>query len=119
MLASSLCMVHCLATPLLFVVQASATCSDIGPLWWRTLDYLFLVVSFFAIRQSSKTTTADWMPKAMYGTWIVLAFLIINNSLHALPFPHALIYAPAFSLVLLHVYNQRYLSCETEECCVE
>jgi len=117
--ASGLCMVHCLATPLLFVVQASATCSDVGPLWWRTLDYLFLGVSFFAIRQSAKTTTAAWMPKAMYTAWIILAFLIFNDSLHALPLPHALIYLPALCLVGLHIYNQRYFSCETEECCVE
>ncbi|MEM1120619.1 MAG: MerC domain-containing protein [Bacteroidota bacterium] len=119
MLASSLCMIHCLATPLIFVVQASATCSDVGPVWWRTLDYLFLIVSFFAIQQSAKTTTAAWMPKAMYGAWILLAFLIINDSFHALPLPHASIYLPALSLVVLHVYNQKYYNCEAEECCVE
>lgn len=116
--ASSLCMVHCLATPLIFVVQASTTrCSEVGPLWWRTLDYLFLVVSIIAIHQSAKMTTLSWMPKAMYAGWGVLAFLIINESFHALPIPHILVYIPAFSLVFLHLYNRKYCRCATEECC--
>lgn len=117
-LASSLCMLHCLATPLLFVVQASTTsCSEIGPFWWRTLDYLFLIVSILAIHQSVRMTTAPWMPKAMYATWGVLAILIINEGLHLLPIPHLLIYLPAFSLVVLHLYNHKYCRCTTEQCC--
>ena len=104
--ASSLCMVHCMATPLIFVVQASTTrCSEIGPWWWRTLDYLFLIISFFAINYSAKATSLGWMPKAMFITWGFLAVIIINESVHALPIPHLLIYLPAFSLVFLHLYK--------------
>ena len=118
-LASSLCMVHCLATPLIFVVQAStAVCSEVGPLWWRLMDYLFLVVSIIAIYQSAKTTASPWMPKAMYVGWGILAFLILNESLHVLPIPHLLIYLPAFSLVFLHLYNRKYCQCEAAQCCV-
>ncbi len=116
--ASSLCMVHCLATPLIFVVQASTIrCSEVGPLWWRTLDYLFLVISISAIYYSAKKTSLKWMPKAMYISWGVLAFLIINEGLHLLPIPHMLVYLPAFSLVFLHLYNWDYCRCDKEECC--
>lgn len=116
--ASSLCMVHCMATPLIFVVQASTTrCSEVGPWWWRTLDYLFLVISIISIHHSAKMTSLQWMPKAMYFAWGVLAFLIINESFHALPIPHILVYLPAFGLVFLHLYNRKYCRCETEQCC--
>ena len=116
-LASSLCMVHCLATPLIFVVQASTVaCSEVGPLWWRMMDYLFLVVSIIAIYQSARTTASKWMPKAMYVSWGILAFLILNESLHLLPIPHILMYLPAFCLVFLHLYNRKYCQCEAK-CC--
>jgi len=118
--ASSLCMIHCLATPLIFVVQASTVhCSEIGPFWWRTLDYLFLVISFAAIYHSVRTTSLNWMPKAMYAGWGILAFLIINESLHLLPIPHMLVYLPAFSLVFLHLYNWDYCRCKTKVCCAK
>lgn len=116
--ASSLCMVHCLATPLIFVVQASSVaCSEVGPLWWRMMDYFFLVVSIIAIYQSAKMTSSTWMPKAMYAGWGILAFLILNKSLHLLPIPPILIYLPAFSLVFLHLYNRKYCQCEATKCC--
>ncbi|MFK7934800.1 MAG: MerC domain-containing protein [Saprospiraceae bacterium] len=117
-LASSLCVIHCVATPLIFVVQASAIrCSEIGPWWWRILDYLFLVVSIFAIYQSADKTSLAWMPKTMYIAWGVLAFLIINTTFHVLPIPHLLVYLPAFSLVFLHLYNRKYCRCATTKCC--
>ena len=98
--ASSLCMVHCLATPLIFVVQASTVrCSEIGPWWWRTIDYLFLLISIAAIYHSVKTTSFNWMPKAMYASWGILAFLIVNEGLYLLPIPHLLVYMPALSLI--------------------
>ena len=112
-------MVHCLATPLIFVVQASTVrCSEIGPWWWRTIDYLFLLISIAAIYHSVKTTSFNWMPKAMYASWGILAFLIVNEGLYLLPIPHLLVYMPAFSLVFLHLYNRKYCRCETEKCCV-
>lgn len=81
------------------------------------MDYLFLVVSIIAIHHSAKMTALQWMPKAMYIAWGVLAFLIVNKSFHALPIPHLLIYVPAFSLVFLHLYNRKYCRCQEDTCC--
>jgi len=118
-LASSLCMIHCLATPFIFVVQAcSASCCEAGPWWWRIIDYLFLVISIIAIHYSSKTTKLNWMPTALYIGWGILAFLIINERFQFLAIPHTLVYLPAFTLVYLHIYNQRYCQCNHKECCV-
>ena len=38
-LASTLCLIHCILTPLLYVL----------PLWWKGLNLVFLLISFFAV----------------------------------------------------------------------
>jgi hypothetical protein len=119
MLASGLCMIHCLATPLIFVVQVSATCYEKGPWWWKMIDYAFLVISIIAIYYSAKKTSLQWMPTALYACWGCLAILIINEGLHLVALPHMLIYLPAFSLIFLHLYNRRYCGCTTDECAIE
>ncbi|MEM1321416.1 MAG: MerC domain-containing protein [Bacteroidota bacterium] len=116
--ASGLCLIHCLATPFLFVVQACSTsCCAAGPTWWSMIDYLFLGVSILAIYYSAKSTSLDWMPMALYASWVLLAILVFNESLQLLPLNHALIYLPALSLVGLHLYNRRYCQCEADRCC--
>jgi len=112
-LASGLCMIHCIATPFLFVTQATASvsCAEISPLWWKSIDYIFLVITFFAIYFSAKFTTLKWMPITLYSCWFVLTFLVINASLQLISLPHALIYIPALGLSFLHIYNRRYCSC--------
>ena len=116
--ASGLCMIHCLMTPLIFAVQTtSLTCSDIGPIWWKGVDYLFLVITFTAIFYTSKTTSSSWVPKALYGLWYILTLLIIDQSLHVTGLSHSLMYIPALGLIGLHYYNRRYCQCEDDHCC--
>lgn len=51
--ASTLCLIHCLATPLLFVAQAEAVHHEhdhahhhaAGPSWWGMIDIALLFVS--------------------------------------------------------------------------
>ena len=46
-LASSLCIVHCLATPMIFIAHSCAIGGcEAAPSWWKNLDYLFLTISF-------------------------------------------------------------------------
>lgn len=117
-MASGLCMIHCLATPFIFVVQAcTASCCEAAPWWWRMIDYLFLVVSIAAIFYTAKATSLKWMPIALYACWGILAILILNGGLKLVPIPHAFVYLPAFGLVFLHLYNRKYCQCETTECC--
>ena len=56
MIAGTLCAIHCIATPFLFVAKACSTvcCAD-APLWWKAIDYIFLVISFIAIFLLQKT----------------------------------------------------------------
>jgi len=116
--ASMLCMVHCILTPFLFAAQAtvSSTCSDISPMWWKTVDVLFLVITFFAIFFTSKNTLLKWIPTTLYMLWGIYALLVLNKFFHLISIPHSIIYVPAISLSILHLYNKNYCSCHSSAC---
>jgi hypothetical protein len=117
--ASTLCLIHCLVTPVLFIVQTcTATCcnSSAVPDWWIFLDYLFLGVSFIAIFWSSKTTSKEWMKYAMWIAWFALLAVILNERLELFTINEYLGYLPALLLVFLHLYNRKYCTCSAEGC---
>ncbi|MEM8891060.1 MAG: MerC domain-containing protein [Bacteroidota bacterium] len=120
-IASALCLAHCLLTPFLFIAHAHAHVEDhheAGPMWWGMIDYLFLVISFFAVNHSAKKTTLKWMPYALYISWALLAGYIVSEKYHLVHLAHEWVFLPALSLVFLHLYNRRYCECEDEDCCV-
>ena len=112
--ASALCLIHCLTTPLLFVVQAGLVSH---PQWWGFLDVLFLAISLFAIYYSSKTTTKNWMRFALWTSWLFLTLIVLNEKLSLFPLVEEAIYIPSVALVFFHLYNRKYCQCEDEECC--
>lgn len=118
-IGSTLCMIHCIATPFIFAAQAtiSSTCSEISPTWWKMVDVLFLVITFFAVYYSSRSTTLKWAPFLFYFLWTFLALLVFNNFVHVINVPHSLMYIPAISLSVLHLYNLRRCRCANESCC--
>ena len=80
--ASTLCFIHCVATPFIFVAKAcSSTCCTEAPLWWKAVDFLFLAISFIAIYYTTKTSTKNWVKYALWVTWTLLLFVILNESL--------------------------------------
>ncbi len=110
--ASGLCLIHCLATPLLFIAQScSMTCCEASPSWWSSLDYVFLIISFFAILRSNQTTSKVVIGRALWVSWGVLAFIILNERFDFIPLPEYAIYIPALALIILHLYNQKYCQC--------
>jgi hypothetical protein len=119
--ASALCVIHCVATPFLFVAQscsASATaCCSSGPMWWSAIDYVFIAVTFLAVYFSARNTSKDWMKYALYAIWVILTLLIVNEKASLVPLPEILKYISAFSLVGLHLYNRKYCQCATQSCC--
>ena len=106
--ASTLCMLHCIATPFLFLVHTcSASYTDQPLHWWATLDFLFLFISFFAIHHSSKHTSKTWLKYGMWIAGVSLFATILNESMQLVYlFQHAK-YIPASILILLHTYNLR------------
>lgn len=117
-LASTLCVVHCLATPLLFIAHScSAHGCETTPVWWKNLDFLFLVISFLAIYRSTQTTSKNFMKYALWISWAFLFLLIMNEKTHWISLPELLTYTIAFILAGLHLYNLNYCQCKEEKCC--
>ena len=117
-IASSLCMVHCIATPFLFLAGSSAAIhTDTSPEWWHWMDYLFLFISFIAVWQTSKTSSKNWVKYALWSSWLLLFAAIMNEKLALLSLPEITIYIPAIALVVFHFYNLKNCQCSKEGCC--
>jgi hypothetical protein len=117
-IASTLCMIHCIATPFIFLAKScSTTCCESSPIWWSSLDFLFLVASFFAIHHSNKTTSRLWVTYALRVSWVSLLAFLLNEKLLLFSLFNGAIYLPALALVVLHLYNLKYCTCETDNAC--
>ena len=116
--SSSLCLLHCLCTPFLFLAQTHAI-SHVGsvPFWWKILDFVFLIISFFAVYWSVKSTSKHWMKSALWITWLCLCIIILNEKTALIFIPGFAIYIVSFGLVLLHIYNKKFCQCEDDKCC--
>lgn len=115
--ASSLCIVHCMAAPFIFMAGAYSAAHAHTPVWWQLLDYLFLVISFIAIRRSAKASTKNWMGYTMTITWALLFLAVFNETLEMAELSELVVYIPAFGLIGLHLYNQKYCTCTGSDCC--
>ena len=116
-IASGLCILHCLATPFFFIASAcSLSCCNNAPLWWQWMDYVFLGISFFAIKYATKSSAKDWVVQGLWISWVSLFFTILNVKMEWIHLAENLKFIPAFALVGLHMYNMRYCQCE-KECC--
>lgn len=116
--ASGLCLIHCVVTPFLFIVQSCSVggCSE-TPIWWQFIDYIFLVISFFAVYRSTQTSGSTWIKPALWMSWGLLLFIIINEKIAWFSIPEYGIYIPAVALIVLHLYNRKYCHCNTDKCC--
>lgn len=117
--ASGLCLIHCIATPFLFIAQAhAACCATEVPTLWKSLDYVFLAISFFAIHWSTKTTSKTWIKFALWISWGILSFVLINEKVQWIFLPEFSIYFPALALVFFHIYNLKFCKCKEDTCCI-
>ncbi|TPN83062.1 MerC domain-containing protein [Aquimarina algicola] len=117
MIASSLCLLHCLITPFLFMAHAGTTMfQDTHSIWWKSLDIVFLGLSFIAISRSVKTTAKPKMKYAFWTSWVLLFIIVMNEKLSVFSLPEQTIYPVSLLLVALHFYNLKYCQCK-EECC--
>ena len=116
--ASSICLIHCIATPFLFIAQTcSTTCCEATPTWWKWIDYLFLIVSFFAVYQSTKTSTNKLIQNTLWVSWSILSIAIASETISPLHLPHFLKYIAGFLLIVFHLYNLKYCQCKNDKCC--
>lgn len=116
--ASTLCLIHCLATPFLFAAHAGHVHGHHEhPFWWGTLDIIFIIISFFAVYWSAKHSSKKWMQYALWISWVLLCFVIVNEKLGLVHLIEEIIYIPSLALVGLHLYNRKYCQCGDEACC--
>ena len=117
-LASSLCLIHCIVTPFIFIAQScTASCCETSPLWWQWIDYGFLGISFFAVYRSTQTTSKNFMKPALWISWSILFISIINERLNFFMAPEMFMNVAAINLVILHLYNLKYCQCKNDQCC--
>ena len=115
--AGILCIIHCIITPLLFVINAElATKSTLLAL--QVIGYLFLIISFFAVYKSAVNTTNNVVKVLFFVLWSFLLLLILNESFGVFKIAETFTFISAFSLSSLHIYNLKYCQCADENCCV-
>ena len=76
---SLICSVHCFATPILFVAQSSFVSADIQPLWWESMNYLFIFLSFIAVYYSARNTSKNFMKLILWTCWLFFVIIILNE----------------------------------------
>jgi len=117
-MASTLCLIHCIATPFIFIIQSSSiTCCNEVTTWWSFLDYFFLIISFFAVYRSTQITSINWVKPSLWISWLLLFIIIINEKIALLSLGEKIIYVPAIALISLHLYNKKYCQCNLNKCC--
>lgn len=117
-IASGLCLIHCITTPFLFVAHACTAHSGCAasPAWWKTLNYIFLIIALIAIYFTSKQINKQWVKIGFYVSWLLLLFVIINEDKGFIHIPEFINYIPPIALIGLHLYSRKYCNCETEYC---
>jgi len=117
MLSSALCMLHCFATPFLFVaLPSSSVIHPESQQLWGWLDVIFLGISFIAIFRSVQQSNVRWLRVGLIFSWLLLAFLIFNERFAVLEVPFYMVYFPAFALIVLHLINRKNCRCQAG-CC--
>jgi len=118
-ISSTLCLIHCLATPFIFITKACTISCCVGaPIWWQALDYIFIIIAFFAILRSTKTSSNKMIKIALWATWIMFSISIINKSIGLLYIHPNIAYSSGVILALLHLYNLKYCQCQNTTCCI-
>lgn len=113
----SLCLVHCIATPFLFVAQAcTSSCCNDTPVWWQSIDYIFLAMSFFAVYYSGLKSNSRLIKIALWMSWMALFITVMNEKLGFVDISEMFKHMSALLLVTLHVYNLKYCQCKNGSC---
>ena len=119
-LASTLCLIHCIITPFIFITQAcTMSCCAESPIWWQSMDYIFIIISFFAIFRSTQTSSNKIIKVLLWITWFMFFISIMNKSIQVVNINNNFIYLTGILLALLHLYNLKYCQCKNEKCCVK
>lgn len=117
--ASFLCMIHCVATPFIFIAQAcSHSCCSAAPTWWRAIDFAFLIISGFAVIQSVRASSSTLIRSGLWLSWALLSASILLETFYPQWFAEWVKYSAASALIITHFYNMRFCRCADENCVI-
>ncbi len=101
--AAVLCTIHCLIVPALFLINylwRTNVAAGFLPLWWDKVDYVFLLLSFWAVYHAVKHATLKDIKISLWGFWGLLAVAIVFEN-----YVHWLAYIASAGLVITHLRN--------------
>ena len=111
---SILCVIHCFATPFLFITQSYML---VVPGWWQALNYIFLALSLFDVYKTSQNSSNQIVKTLLFLFWGILASLLISEEFELFHLPEFITYLTGLTLAGLHIYNKKYCQCVDDECC--
>jgi len=100
-IASSICIVHCVITPLIAVLF-----SKIVKEKYELLNYVFLIISLISVIISIKTTKNELLKGLLLFFWIQLSVGLVledKNIIFSI-----LMYFSALGLIVTHILNIKY-----------
>jgi hypothetical protein len=109
-LASSLCLIHCLITPFLFLSNFLIMIRTSGGehealLLWKVLEFAFLILSFWAIHRVTHQKKSPWISFAMYTAWMILVISVLLELADVHFFEDQPKYMAAAVLIIVHLYH--------------
>ncbi len=116
-ISSGLCLLHCIATPFIFLSQITVISQEISFLWF-SLNYFFLGISFLAVYLSIKNSSNLFVKISLFSSWFLFCLFILNEELEIFHIPELFTYSSAISLCCLHVYNLKFCRCKEDKCCI-
>lgn len=103
MISSGLCLIHCLAGPVLVLMGYTF----IEPDGWHLWDILFLGISAWAVYSVTKGHSQRWIKRGLYISVATLSVAIFFS--HENVFFTTVSWMSAASLVLFHYFNLRHI----------
>lgn len=108
--ASSLCLIHCVLTPFLFLSSVLIVISPDGnegeiPLIWNAVEIVFLILSFWSVRQATRQNSHPWIGFGLYMSWLILATTVLFEWIDVHFLGDSLKYVAVVVLIILHLYN--------------
>jgi len=114
-LACTLCLIHCIATPFIIISFNYSNIEQLAsPIWWKSLDYIFLIISLIMVYFSVQTTSKSSMKYFFWFGWGLLFAMIMNEKAELLNLPEYMTYASALLLAGIHFYNLKYCQCKND-----
>ena len=119
-LSSTLCFIHCFATPFVYISFASLfNQNDFLSFYWKSINIIFIVFSLIAVNRSTKKTTSKILKPISWFSWSFLFFVLFNEEVKFIELPELVSYLSALNLAGIHVYNLKFCGCKDENCCTK